>query len=46
MLDAFIFEDATKCGTIKKSDFRVICKAFKLPLPEDVLHILVNEYVP
>ncbi|XP_009861426.2 EFHC2 protein [Ciona intestinalis] len=41
--EAFSFEDCGNTGKLAAGELRTICRAFKFPLPEDVLQLLMKK---
>jgi len=41
--DAFVYNDESGTGKLRVADVRTTCRAFKVPLPEDVLQILIKK---
>ncbi|XP_039250468.1 EF-hand domain-containing family member C2-like isoform X2 [Styela clava] len=41
--ESLTYEDIERKGTLNPSTLRVVCRAFKLPLPEDVLQVLMKK---
>ncbi|XP_071380863.1 EF-hand domain-containing family member C2 [Centroberyx affinis] len=44
MARAFTHQDRHRTGRLSTKDTRTICKAFQLPLPEDLLRALLNKF--
>ncbi|CAK8698373.1 unnamed protein product [Clavelina lepadiformis] len=41
--EAFVFADVGKTGTLPAKELRTICRAFKLPLAEDILQVFMSK---
>ncbi|XP_048826270.1 EF-hand domain-containing family member C2 isoform X2 [Brienomyrus brachyistius] len=44
MTSAFLHEDRHRAGRLSTQEVRTICKAFRLPLPDDLLMTVVGRY--
>ncbi|KAM4701524.1 EF-hand domain-containing family member C2 [Discoglossus pictus] len=42
--DAFLYNDREKKGFLSYQETRTICKAFRIPLAEDILRIILDKY--
>ncbi|NP_001296746.1 EF-hand domain-containing family member C2 [Danio rerio] len=44
MIQAFTHEDRDRCGQLSSKEARIICKAFRLPLSDDLLRALLEKF--
>ncbi|XP_068125931.1 EF-hand domain-containing family member C2 [Hyperolius riggenbachi] len=44
LTDAFVYNDRERKGLLPLQEAKTICKAFKLPLPDDVLRVILEKH--